>query len=117
VQLLTQRWMNAAMTVFRGRLGLIQDWARMHEHEAQMARPAGLQPELPTYLEQAIGFRRAALQRRLMPAELQELDGSTGPDWEVFAASGEKLLARGVAAQTAVVRQLRVRYRERSLQA
>ena len=115
VQLLAQRWMNVAMTVFRGRLGLIQNWARMHEHEPHTARHAGLEPELLTYLEQAIGLRMAALQRHLTTAELQELDGSTGPDWEVFAASGEKLLARGVAAQTAVARQLRVRYRELSL--
>lgn len=89
----------------------------MHEHEPQTSRPAGIQPELPTYLEQAIGLRRAALQRHLTPAELQGLDCYTGPDWEVYAASGEKLLARCVAAQTAVARQLRVRYRELSLQA
>ena len=115
VQLLAQRWMNVAMTVFRGRLGLIQNWARMHEHEPQTARHAGPEPELLNYLEQAIGLRMAALQRHLTTAELQGLDGSTGPDWEVFAASGEKLLARGVASQTAVARQLCVRYRELSL--
>jgi len=115
VQLLAQRWMNIAMSVFGGRLGVIFDWVRMHQEAPETARHAGLDPELMQYLEQAIGLRLAALRRHLTPAELERLDGSTGPEWESFAAQGEKLLAASVSPKADAARALLARYRELSL--
>lgn len=115
VQLLAQRWMNIAMSVFEGRLGTIFDWVRMHRETPETARHAGLEPELMQYLEQAIGLRLAALRRHLTPEELKRLDGSTGPEWESFAAQGEKLLAKAVSPNTEAARELLIRYRELSL--
>lgn len=111
VQLLAQRWMNIAMSVFGGRLGAIFDWARMHSQAPETARHAGLEPDLLQYVEQAIGLRLAALQRHLSPEELKRLDGSAGPEWEAFAALGEALLAQKVSPETDAARQLLSRYR------
>ncbi|MDK7585580.1 MerR family transcriptional regulator [Alcaligenes nematophilus] len=114
-QLLAQRWMNIAMSVFGGRLGAILDWARMHREAPETARHAGLEPELMQYLEQAIELRLEALRRHLSPDELNRLDGSTGPEWETFAAQGERLLANRVSPKTKAARELVARYRELSL--
>lgn len=114
-QLLAQRWMNIAMSVFGGRLGAILDWARMHREAPETALHAGLEPELLQYLEQAIALRLAALRRHFSSEELNRLDGSTGPEWEAFAAQGEKLLANGVSPRTKAARELLARYRELSL--
>ncbi|MDH5858892.1 MerR family transcriptional regulator [Lampropedia aestuarii] len=114
-QLLAQRWMNIAMSVFGGRLGVILDWVRMHREAPETARHAGLETELMQYLEQAIELRLAALRRHLLPEELNRLDGSTGPEWEALAARGERLLASGVSPKMKAARELLEQYRELSL--
>lgn len=114
VQLLAQGWMNVAISVFQGKLGVVLDWARMHREVPETAQHAGLEPEFIQYLEQAIALRLAALRRHLSAEELQRLDGSTGLEWEKFSAQGEKLLARAVSPKTSAARALLARYQELS---
>lgn len=115
VQLLAQRWMNIAISVFGGRLGVVLEWARMHHEVPETARHAGLKPELMQYLEQAIALRLAALRRHFTTDELNRLDGSTGPEWESLAAQGEKLLVKAVSPQAHAAQELLARYRELAL--
>ncbi|MDR2327529.1 MAG: MerR family transcriptional regulator [Acidovorax sp.] len=115
VQLLAQRWMHVAMQVFGGRLRLVLDWARMHKEAPETALHAGLEPVLMAYLDRAIAVRLAALRRHLSTEELLRLDGSTGPEWEAFAAQGERLLARGILPRSKAARALKARYQELAL--
>ena len=105
VQPLLQQWLDLATRWMDGDLESLARWGRMLREQPGLQLPAGMDPQLLDYIDEAVR-RRLAVSARYVEPEQQRRQIEARPEWRALVQRGHGLMADGIPHHAAAARAL-----------
>jgi DNA-binding transcriptional MerR regulator len=99
-QILARRWIELSLQWMEGDFELLKRWGNMRNNEPNAHLSESIDAELFGYINKAVHLRLEAFHRHLEPSQISRFNIVPEQEWTRIGVSAERLIRRGVAAES-----------------